>query len=357
MTDVAKEMGNLRQYLEYPDADCMPVLEWPPYTRYAELHSAVVTLDLAVLELDRQSDEKHFRADLTHRYLAEARDLSLSTSKATIFAMKVMSKKTGEYAQELEDPESPLTVEDITNNAVACEIGKLLEHSTEATESVWAAVDLLQQLHDANTEPQEEQLTTDSGVEGKEETERIVKGTHVKKWSPQDWLTLGCILCCLFLTTLQELKHPSLFISHRAQTDCTVAKTLYADLSHAYKLFHDSYKHSASLQQSQHYKLIMLNERYQNLQGALDDKDLRIDNIWEALGPPNTNGAFYGAESAKALKCDYDSGVDGKLQELRQGLQEQVKRAEASAVQVRREMQLTDIRLSQRLTKIEWKVR
>jgi len=177
------------------------------------------------------------------------------------------------------------------------------------------------------------------------------------KWSPRDWLTLCCVLCCLFLTTVQELRHPVLFTSHHGASHCTLATKVYTDLSHAYSLFHESYKHAASLQQSQHHKLIILNEQYHDLQSTLEDQDLRIDNTWEALGPPNANGTYYSAEGAETYKCDCADGVDGKLQELRQGLEQRVKRAEEKAGEVRRAMQLADIRLSKRMDKLEWKVR
>jgi hypothetical protein len=114
MTNVEQEMDSLRAYLETNDTDDKALLEWPLYSRYVELHTAVETLIQAVDDLDRYSNGAAFPSDWTHHHLAVAREISLSTSKATIFAMKVMSKKTGEYAQELEDPSLSPAAEDIT---------------------------------------------------------------------------------------------------------------------------------------------------------------------------------------------------------------------------------------------------
>jgi hypothetical protein len=356
MSYVEKEMDSLRAYLETHDEDDKPLLEWPVYTRYTELHSAVAVLDRAVDGLHRNGTI-HSEPS-THRLLAEARDMSLSTSKATIYAMQLMSEKTSEYAKDVEDNSLPSPTEEIASNIVACQVGKLLEHSTEATKSVWLAVDVIQELHNANVSMREESREAHTLKDSKGQVESFAgQNRAVKKWDLKNWITLGCILCCILLTILQELRHPTIFTSRRGTPDCVLAQNLYADLSHAYSLFQKSYEESTSLQQAQHNNLIELDNRYHNLQGILEDQNERIDNVWEALGPPNANGTYHGTtEEAEPQKCDCDVNVDGKLRELRAVLMQQVTRVEEDTARLRQNMHLADIRLSGKIRKIENKV-
>ncbi|KAF2691884.1 hypothetical protein K458DRAFT_6801 [Lentithecium fluviatile CBS 122367] len=336
MADVEKEMNSLREYWAAHDKNDEPFFNWSPYARYAKLHQAAGSLDWAVGELDLISATVTLPPDLTKKYLYKARGLSLSTSKATIFAIQVMSKKTGEYVQGPEGSSLPSPASDISNHIVASEIGKLLEHSTEATEGVWAAVDLLQQLHNVDIEVAQDQVDvkltkTKPNVES---SEKALGKTRKQK----DYLTLVCILLCLFLTTMQELRHPTIFVSRRASNNC----------ANVYSLFGDSYKLIASIQQAQDEKLDALNKQSQ-------DTELRVDNLWEALGPPNANGTYYGAKAEHVDTSSED--IDKKLQVLKEGLERQVKRVEANAAGFKKAMQLADIRLSSRLDKVERKAR
>jgi hypothetical protein len=322
MTHVRKEMGSLWAYLEAQDEAHTPLLEWPEYTRYTELHSATAALDRAV---DRLHWTSHSEAS-THHLLAEAREMSLSTSKATIYGMQVMSEKVCEYAEAVNGSSLPSPTEEIASNIVACQVGKLLEFSTEATRSVWLAVDMIQELHNANILKRKKSKVT---------------GRRVEKWNLRDWITLGCLLCCILLTILQELRHPTVFTSRRGTPDCVLAQNLYVDLSHAYGLFQKSYEQSATLQQSQHDDLIDLGQKYHDLQGALENQSQRIDNIWEALGPPNINGTYYSAEGPEIQNRDCDVNINGKLRDLRAlraVLGQQVTRVQEDVAKLRENM-------------------
>jgi hypothetical protein len=352
VTHVEIEMGSLRTWLETHDKVDKPLLEWPNYTRYTKLHSATAALDRAVNGLHSTS---HPKAE-THRLLVEVRDMSLSTSKATIYAMQVMSEKATEFARGVEDLSLPSPTEEIASNIVTCQVGKVLEFSTEATRSVWLAVDVIQELHNTNITKRKESRVARSAKKNKDQIKLLPEhGRAVKKWSLRDWITLGCMLCCILLTILQELRHPTVFTPSRGTPDCVLAQNLYADLSQAYGLFQKSYEQSAILQQSQHDELINLGQKYDGLHGALEDRSQRIDNVWEALGPPNINGTYYSAEEPEIQKCDCDVNIDGKLQDLRAVLGQQVTRVEEDVAKLRENMTWRE-RLSEKVGKFEQKV-
>ena len=84
-----------------------------PSTRLKHLHTPVLVTNRQSVTFPHAGgthlNRVRTRLSSCSRHLTAARGISLSTSEATIFVFKVMSKKTGEYAQEQEHSSLPST--------------------------------------------------------------------------------------------------------------------------------------------------------------------------------------------------------------------------------------------------------
>jgi len=279
-------------------------------------------------------------------YLVLARDISTNVSNITALALKTMSDKTAEHLQELENPTKDDHGQDFVKAALAKEVAKLIKHSTEATNSVWEACDLLQSI------PAEATAKSAAPTPGI----GTVKNTKTGVW--REWMYITAIICFLMAYwTYQEYDFSGSHLLSNPLRIATYNNTgghvdaVVADMKHVCGLVNENFNLAAQVQEA---KLSELHKRNKVLENALKNSNERIDNIWEALGPPNEVGTYY---------MDFKEGSDNpvvgdkRIFKLRQELMAQIQRLEARTLQTRKETQLTDMRLTRRMDKVERKAK
>jgi hypothetical protein len=102
-------MASFREYIWTQNDGGKPLYQWAKYTDYDAISRVVSDLD--------ESMTKFKQARLLQEFVAvsinQGTGHSMSVSRATAFALRVMSEKTEKYTEELED--STLSTEAKTN--------------------------------------------------------------------------------------------------------------------------------------------------------------------------------------------------------------------------------------------------
>jgi hypothetical protein len=286
--------------------------EWPPPLHYASSQTAIIALELAKNTLGISSKTLTFPSEALKKYLVDARDMSLMVSNTAYLTMRAIDAKLSEN----------------TTDTTWTEVAKILQHLTEATSTVWTTVDLLEQLYHSSLKS----ATTNPRC-------AIRRGM-------KEWLVLGCLVCCLLLTAMQKLQHPAVFTAHRT---ATVVGRPCVDMTQTFCRFQGLENQTACFQHSHNHRFDVLDQRVRHMEGVLEDNGIRIDNMWDALGPPNADGTYYSAEIRETCKGDE------KLQGLKEGFEKRMEKVEANVLALKKAVRMADIRFSNRLNKIELK--
>lgn len=139
----------------------------------------------------------------------------------------------------------------------------------------------------------------------------------------RDWLPLLAMLICLFLAALVA--------------------------AHSVPICRYPYDANANLH--------ALAQRIGTMEAAVQSNALRIDNVWDALGPPNVNGTYFAAagESDKTA-CPAACPADRELAGVKKGFEEKIGDVHAQVAALKKETQRADVRVMSRLEKVERRV-
>jgi hypothetical protein len=302
-------MSSLQEYVKTQEASGKPLYQWSKYGRYVALSKAVSELGEAI---------KKFRvARLPQSYatrVASATSSSTSVSKAAIYVFAVVSRKTGDYLNEIEG--STLT-EDAKMNANALimeELGRLLEHSTRATEHVWHATDLLR--------------TYDQNIEKKNWA-----------WSAAATAMTAFIAATVGIVTAHFYGLAGFDLvpnSGRGNGMYMQALALVQQTQAVTNLTDELYW----------IKLQNVDQRYKDLVALSESHGLRIDNLVESLGPPNKEGTYY----PSTPKTGGES-CDTQLGKISDNLKTQLQRQQQELESLRKNVLRMDVRLTRSVEK------
>lgn len=89
--------------------------------------------------------------------------------------------------------------------------------------------------------------------------------------------------------------------------------------------------------------------RIQRVEEATEANTARINDVWNALGPPNEHGTYYGNTGTYVLK----GRVDKQIKELQKGVDATIERLRTDIKKAKDDWLRADIRLSGRIDKVE----
>lgn len=356
MAVVEKEMSTFRMYIATQEEENKPLFQWAKYSRYTEIAQAVTGLELCLeilpSELKLKGNEVsalesslildpltyvqvECSPDFRTAYLTKARELSISTSDNIVFAMRVMNDKIAEYSQELAKSSVAAETKENTKEAIMSELGQLLKHSIEATRSVWSALDLLERTASVDFDKKQDNK----------------QGT---KLSWRGWLTLLLMFSCFGVLLFHEYNSLTGFMaigsdSHnqcKAVNQATASmEAMCARAEKTCSLTQEASRLSLAAQTS---RIQEFNTDVDAVKKALEEQGIRIDNLWEALGPPNANGTY-------SMGPGSSLDTDRRLDMVQCEVANELKKLEGSFLEMKKEMQRAEVRLSSRLNKVERK--
>jgi hypothetical protein len=268
--------------------------------------------------------------------LSKARRISISVSNIAVFAMGVMNKRTAAYVEGHSSWLSLLT-DDNAKHVVTSELANVLRYSTSATNSVWSAMDSLAKL----VEPQP--ITPPArGVKSSLKT-KLRNG--IRDW-PQS-LSLILLIAILALLATSFVNPPD-----HLQQACARSNDLHRIVADGNANLYNLLK--AQGEQFELNKLVFDHKidsiRNQTILVAeqAQANGVRIDNIWEALGPPNADGTYYMSGSAIDVKK--------QLRDMNKRVEERVQQLKKDIALTRKEWLRADVRLTARLDRVERRV-
>jgi hypothetical protein len=187
-------------------------------------------------------------------------------------------------------------------------VKKVLEHSTLATKSVWAAADLLQGLE-------------------KSSTEKLVLQKRVARCLATTALTAGFSAAIGILAAHGDSVYSQVLdLVQRTQDVTNLTSEIYT------------------------VKLQDLGQRYEDLTAVAESHGLRIDNLVDALGPTNEEGNYYLSTSKEDESPSEDIG--DRLYKISDDSQRQMRRLHEEMELMRKNMHRLDLRLTRRLDRI-----
>lgn len=302
-------------------------------------------------------------------------------SNVTIFALSLINQRTKEYANETDDTSSESTIAEDNNSTcnsstynsssggggseeriVTSELAKMMKHTTSAANSVWSAMDAVAKL----VPPAPPSV---KAIEAPKSTlDRLYRWTR--------WLhpILTILLFILYLFTLFTADS---FLQACARTNALHRIVAKGD-ANLYALLHAQGEQLELNNLIFNRKLATIRTQTDMLADQAHTNDMRIDNIWEALGPPNANGTYYSTMgegcsgsmmmSAEDIRAGSKLDVGKQLSEMgdrvdrefERRVKEMTRLVGASVAMLKKEMddikrewQLVDLRLSARLDRVE----
>lgn len=290
----------------------------------------------------------HFQTSVSPKnivsYLDEALKLSTTTSQAVAFALHTMSIKSATCMDEIAASSLDETRRDAARISITGEMGELLKHTTAATNSVYASMDLLRASL---------QFETHSGIDLDARSH-----VHSNRGSWKYRLLLGVSFFSIGLASLASLGQ----LGYLLPADWLPSNLIPGiQIPHGYAVVD-----IASLQSSLHETINAVakinlvdnkvtSSRLRYLEENHEATGLRIDDIWEALGPPGPDGRYeFGPDTAK-ISADVARDVQQIREEIEpqlDGLHHEIARLNKireEIVDLRRHVHRVDLRLTKRI--------
>jgi hypothetical protein len=278
--------------------------------------------------------------------LDRALNISTSTSKSVAFALNTMSVRSATCIDEIANSSLDEAGRDTARIVITGDIGELLKHSTAATNSIYAAMDLLRtSLHS------ETQDDNDQDAKPRE---------HTKRGSWKYGAILGLSLFSIGLTSFGQFGHllpanwvPRSWIpSNRISGMKIPDGYAVVDITSLQTSLHNTINTVAQMN-------IVENEvtsaKLKHLEQTHEATGQRIDNIWDALGSPGPDGRY--KFESQTFKLNEDPALD--IQKVREEVKTQLDRVNheiahldkiyEEIVDLRRHVHRVDLRLTKRI--------
>jgi hypothetical protein len=307
---VEKRMNEFRAFIQAQKDLGKPLHEWNTYGGYPVLGTAVSELEKSTAKFKRARIPK----DRLAASIARANHYSTSVSRAAVDILAMINTKAEDYMDEMETSTLNEDAKNQTNALIIEEVQKLIEHSTRAAEHVWRATDLLRACKE--------------------------RRIYNKDWT---WSAAATAMTAFIAATVgiaaTQVNGPSipssthnmlpqiLDIVERTQTMTNLTSQIY------------------------NIKLQNIDQRYTDLSALSKSHSIRIDKLVEALGPPNSEGTYYGSMP----KTTEDSTCGARLQKVSMDLGLQLQRQQENLAQMRKDMNRMGLRLTQKVEQLEKK--
>jgi hypothetical protein len=278
-------------------------------------------------------------------YLDRVLKLSTSTSKSVVFALNIMSVRSATCMDEIMNSNLDEVGRDAAKTVIAGEVGELLKHSTAATNSVYAATDLLRtSLHP------ETYGAIDQYAKPRE---------HIKRGSWKYGLLLGLSLFSIGLASSRQLGHllPADWIpSDRVFGTHIPNGYALVDIASLQSVLRSTINNITEMNM---VDTRVTSARLEHLEETYETTEQRIDNIWDALGPPGSDGRYdFGPHT---YRLNEDAVRD--IQQFREEFKTQIDRVNyeiahldkihKEIVDIRRHVHRVDLRLTKRVDHLQ----
>ncbi|KAL5117704.1 hypothetical protein ACEQ8H_004452 [Pleosporales sp. CAS-2024a] len=315
LEDVSEQMNRFDAYITSQKESSKPLYHWERYGEYPALRREVTKLQkaMATFQPGLLSPE-----DLAAN-VSRAIHCSTFVSNTTVRALGIMHAMTTEYMDDMESSTLSEDAEARANNLITKEVQEVLKHCTLAAEQVWRATDLLRG--------------------------RTEKRALVPEWS---WSAAATAMTALIAAVV------AIFATHLYGTPGACVGAAGGRNPNMYHAALDLIERNQALTNltSSMYsmKLQDMEQRYVDLATTSASYGMRIDNIVEGLGPPNTEGKYYPTTQENDNPC-----WEKRFTQVSQDLALQLKRQKEAMQLMRKDMLRMDIRLTSDVDKLKKK--
>ncbi|KAF2709528.1 hypothetical protein K504DRAFT_406794 [Pleomassaria siparia CBS 279.74] len=345
MYEVNRQMAAFHEYIVANRSLNMPLYQWPKYDGYSEISHSSRELDKAVDHLKtREGKLQKINMPRKHAssYLDRALNFSTTTSKVTVFALQTMSSKSANCLAEIDDSKLSGSEKDAAKMEITSELSNFMENSTDATESVYSAMDLLRKIIYSAMEE-----ILDSAIEKQN-----------KRGSWKEWALLCISLLSLGIASfgLYNQLSSSKFFPFVDVQGTELAKGYgVAEITALQSTLNDTI---SAVSEANKLDNLVTSARLKYLEETYDTTGQRIDNIWDALGPPNAIGGFDIGRQTGNLNEKLAQGIQDVRQDVNKQLEKiqremkQLDTVRDQFVELRRYVHRVDLRLTHRLDDI-----
>ncbi|KAF1966952.1 hypothetical protein BU23DRAFT_573603 [Bimuria novae-zelandiae CBS 107.79] len=328
MIAVEDEMTTFSVHVAAQNVQDQPLNRWPTYTGYRNLATVSKTLSDTTARIKALVSDLSFAQCNVGPFVAQARHISLKVSTDVSSTMKILNEKAAKYISETNAESNQGQTNDIATAVIIGALGEIIKHSTEAANHVWAALDLLESL-------------SCSPPGGKKPATADTR--HRIPWIC--WASTAFLLCVALLNgSSVSGNHGNLQLpGYGAKSH---VEGVIIDMKNTCSLMNQNLQASALIQNA---TLTDINRRFQTLEKAFESNSERIDSLWEALGPPNSDGTYF----TTATSTEQTAVSDARFRKLQSSLQEQLEQMKADALAFKRQVQRSEVRLHTRLGKLE----
>jgi hypothetical protein len=314
LSEVEGQMDHFRKYITTQNDEDIPLYQWTKYGGYPSLNTAVSELEKSTTKLKRI----RLPEDYLTVSISQAMESSIQVSKIATYGFSVMDKKTAEFLEEMESSTMSEEARSEANTLIIKELQKLMEHSFRAAKHVWLATDLLRGCKH--------------------------KSSHYKDWA---WSSATTIVTAFIAATVSIVTgHLYGHSGFDLKPSNNPGGDIYAQVLDMVQRTQAVTNLTGELYT---IKLQDIDRRYDNLADLSEAHGLRIDNLVEALGPPNQVGTY----SVAIQKTDQSACKDLEriIQQVSEGSKRQSQRHEAEIKLMRKNINRMDIRLSSSIYK------
>jgi len=344
MKKVEEAMVQFQQYIQSGKDGNKPLYKWSKFHGYHIISRTIADLDEATTKLE----PVHLPRIQVKIYLSRATQISLAVSQIAVFAMGVMSDKSANCIDEIEDSPLSAEIKGSAQSLVTNELKKLLKHCARATDRVYAALDLLRKSLNIDESYQNPDVSLVKELVAEREA-RLRSSSTSWLWKAAGIMLGAATSAAIGLTAARvhgvgsfglESVYPSsssvhtqvMNLIHRAQAVTNLTGEVYT------------------------IKLEDLVQRYKDLADASESHGLRIDNLVEALGVPNEQGTYFSpphSNSTPKIDCQVPDDVRAYVQKLSADADRQLERLHSEMELMRKNIHRMDIRLTKRLNKVD----
>ncbi|ORY17426.1 hypothetical protein BCR34DRAFT_632473 [Clohesyomyces aquaticus] len=258
---------------------------------------------------------------------------SISISNGAAYSLETVNRRMAKCVSELGLSSLSAGAQELATKEMSGELRQIMKHCTGATENVYAAKDLLARIFDSSTITNAMPVRNNGGTPYKEHCDE-----NVGYWSRKG----GCFIVHgpAFTGTFLLALLATASVNPKIVTQKDIAKidnrmdTMVSVMTHV-------------LQEKNALKdrITELEEQSQLHSNVTEAIGLRIDHLWDSLGPPTEDGMYRFTSVSDQLHAESQR----EMVELKTGLHRYVK----ALKDVRTHCQLMDIRLTKRMELLE----
>jgi hypothetical protein len=342
ITELEMKLSDFTGYVMKQEASHAYLYEWRDYEGYdaikqktEALKGATQGLKNVAIEVDGKPPPHH----IVNQLVGFGVTSSISVSRLAHYVLSTMNSRISDCFKEIDQSSFHSDQKAQAQERVIRLASTILCYTSESSGAVYNALDLLL----------EKFYTAEEGTFGKptsRNSTRHAKASPTPRRKFATWMLYGLqflLIPALAYHWLLPNALPSVRImpeSEMANLRTEVANTMLKE--------NELRAYNATILQ---HGISALRKDVQQMQEQIQDQSLRIDNIWDALGPPNKDGKYdFGASHGPNDAAGF---TKEDIARLRKEIDEVYTKCHKEIVELRREIHLKDIRLTSAIRRLE----